>query len=69
MKKFLLLILMISNDSISFHCSFAQSLEAPKFEVAFAAPQSFGKTHFIVGHPEESERRGSPVTFAHQPSE
>lgn len=39
----------------SSHCSFAQSLQEPPLTVAFAAPRSFGKTHFIVGHSENQE--------------
>ncbi len=69
-RYFLPLVFLASGGMQGFSCSFAQSLENvkyedPTFEVAFAAPRSFGRTHFIVGHPGpehvESTRKNEPA--------
>lgn len=46
----LLLLVVWSSVIESSHCMFGQSWQEPPQQLAFAAPPSFGKTHFIRGH-------------------
>ncbi len=58
----ILLLLVWNTIAEPSYCSFAQSLQEPNLTVAFAAPQSFGKTHFIVGQPDFFDLSGAAVS-------
>ena len=45
----ILFLLAWSAAAESSYCSFSKSLQERPLQVAFAAPDTFGKTHFIVG--------------------
>ncbi len=49
-----LYLLLLFQMSEAKWCSFGQAVQPPPFEVAFGAPNSFGRTHFIVGYSEDS---------------
>ncbi len=48
--RYTVLILLFFFSLEARFCSFVQPLEKPSMELAFAAPRTFGRTHFIVGH-------------------
>lgn len=64
----IILLFLLPIELYSSPCSFARSLQQPMFEVAFASPRSFGKTHFIYGHPNSeivSKQPQSQQTSSH----
>ncbi len=58
----ILLLLTWSSSIEPSYCSFAQSLQEPNLTLAFAAPQSFGRTHFIVGQPDFFDLSEAPIS-------
>lgn len=69
MKRLLTIVLFFPALYAS-HCSFDRQFKDEPFEVALAAPSSFGRTHFIVGHQEAAPdlALGSPEIKVKTPS-
>ncbi len=58
----IVLFLLSCATNYPYHCSLSRALtEQSPFEVAMNTPTSFGKTHFIVGHPLSASLSGPAV--------